>query len=68
MNDIQIAISDKEWKELSKEKREKIKDILVKRYDIDLDEILQFEKDIDEMGFDDFDRWSYENEDEEEEK
>lgn len=68
MNDIQIAISDKEWKELSKEKREKIKDILVNRYDIELDEILQFEKDIDEMGFDDFDRWTYENEDEEEEK
>lgn len=68
MNDIQIAISDKEWKELSKEKREKIKEILVSKYDIELDEILQFEKDIDEMGFDDFDRWSYENEDEEEEK
>ncbi|UNY40049.1 hypothetical protein KLEB273_gp074 [Bacillus phage vB_BauM_KLEB27-3] len=68
MNDIQIAISDKEWKELSKEKREKIKDILVNRYDIELDEILQFEKDIDEMGFDDFDRWTYKNEDEEEEK
>lgn len=68
MNDIQIAISDKEWKELSKEKREKIKEILVNRYDIELDEILKFEKDIDEMGFDDFDRWTYDDQNEEEEK
>ena len=48
MSEIRIWISDEEWVKYPKEKRERLKKLMVEKYDLDIEDLIKVEKEYEE--------------------